>query len=188
MSNLTVANLMFQLSFNISKKLISIIFTIGSLYSVYSQTKITERDASLTALTRILDEYPDSNVRICDMSTMRNKNGIVLMYEVETSVGINVILSANKSCIPILCTHPTSEGLYLNQDNLPCGIQYFIDCYAEQVDSSIFFNARDYYERQWDSLINGQYPASLKSSGNVGPLIHSRWTQRLSNDSICLDL
>lgn len=93
-----------------SKKLVSIIFAVGCFCSLYSQTRITEREACLSALTRVFDEYPDSNIQILNVETMSNKNGVAIIYEVETSVGTNVLLSANKACIPILCTHPSGDN------------------------------------------------------------------------------
>ncbi len=89
----------------------------------------------MAALSRIKTQTAATEVDVTDISRIENENKDVLLYEIETTQGLTVLLSGSKACQPILAVHSSEDGLYLREyEELPCGIKFFIDWYKEQVD------------------------------------------------------
>ena len=164
-----------------------IVLCIPTLLMAQEQ-QVTVAEATSAAVTRIKAQTAATEVDVTDISWIENENKDVLLYEIETTQGLTLLLSGSKACRPILAVHSSEEGLYLRKyKELPCGIKFFIDWYKEQVDSCFANkNISLYHNDDWESLMGGQMPHSPKSSG-VSPLLKSNWMQRLPNNDTNVD-
>ena len=174
------------------KKMLLIILMLAGTGSKMSaqQRQISLEEAQKAAIARVASQktLPKSDISVTAVSSCENTKGEVLMYEIETDKGITVLLSGNRSCLPILGVHGNEDGLLLNKiDSLPCGLQFLINWYKKEVDDSYgdtFFESIHLHE--WQSLINGDLQTGIRT-GCVPPLLSSMWSQKRPNSNIDVD-
>ena len=114
----------------------------------------------------------------------------VLIYEVIFDNGNYVLLSGNKSCLPVLVyslseDNITNKSLIENLENLPNGLRNILDEYAEQIKYSFQNNIICHFDSKWNDFIECKNTYFITSEV-VSPLIHTRWGQSYSNDSVDL--
>lgn len=166
-------------------KALKMIFLMIALpFQCIAQVKqVTAYEAELAAMTWIEARFNTNNVSVVQVNVEPGLYGNIL-YEVETSLGKTVLLSGSRACLPVLGIYDDS---HLKDKNLPCGLQFMLDYYKERIDSSFADNQCPlYYERKWDSLINGKLPASPKGAA-IAPLISSNWRQQIPNSGENID-
>ena len=153
--------------------------------------QVTQTEAINAAINTMKYETR-SNLDINSISTVHEKivNNNTLLYEVTFGDGYVVLLSGNKSCIPVLGIIMLDEDVYPSSllegyDN-PEALECFIDSYSEQVRYCFDNRVNGVAEQEeWSRLL--QYDTSYYNNSRVpqvGPLISTKWGQHKSNGLI----
>ena len=157
-----------------------------SVQAVAQNQQISMTEASHAAVTWLINRVNPSSLTITNVYADTGHYGISL-YEVETSIGQTVLLSGSRACLPILGVHCSDEGSYIENDSLPCGLQFMMDYYKERIDTCLSDKrAKLYYEKQWDSLIRG-IPPTVSRNVPIAPMLSSNWRQKYPNDNMYVD-
>lgn len=115
-----------------------------------------------------------------------DSNGHTLLYEVVSDRGINVLVTGNKLCLPVVGRYKVVDNtsIFDRFEELPCGLKLFIQNYKEQVEYS--FQTRGIestHESEWNGLINQENIYSNRDIGYVEPLLTTKWGQSGTNFS-----
>ncbi len=104
-----------------------------------------------------------------------------LLYEIELANGAGILLSGNRACKPVL-VHGYKGSIFENEDELPCGVQFFLDSYIEQVKYAFTFADTLLYNAEWDELkIFDETQIGVKGAVVIAPLLTTKWGQRENN-------
>jgi len=117
------------------KKAITIIVTIIVATSFALGQQVTRKEAIAAAMGTLKNNGCTNiiNENMSSVHTLRNGDTI-LMYEVVFKTGEMVLLSGNKSCLPVLGYRMSEKNrdvssLLDNYDMLPCGLKALIEEY-----------------------------------------------------------
>lgn len=149
------------------------------------QLEVEPEKAVLAALNELYLLYPDDSHYVVSVSTYE-RFGRTLLYEIHTKEK-SVFVSGSRDCLPILAVVGNDMDPILQDttDNIPDGLRFFIDRYAEQNERS--FRSGTYYgynDREW--RIQFDFDSLLMSpcSDYVLPLLKSQWGQSKTNDGV----
>ena len=166
------------------KKTFFLLIILLPLNILKGQSYMVNNDDAITvAKNWIRMNYPQRDSSVLTRYTLRGSSGEPLIYEVTTD-SITILLSGNKACKPILgyCGKNIQSLLQLyTHELLPCGLQYLLDEYVDQIEKSYrLTDVRHDYEEEWQDLLNYENePARLITT--VGPLLKSIWSQQYPN-------
>ena len=170
-------------------------FTISSflifIMNVGLAQQVTQSEA-INAAVNIMRYDTRNDLYVNSISAVyeKNVNDNTLLYEVVFDDGHIVLLSGNKSCIPVLGMIIPDEDIYPSSilegyDN-PEALNCFIDSYSEQVRYCFDNRVNGTVEQEeWRRLL--QYDTSYYNNSRVpkvGPLISTKWGQYKSNGLI----
>ena len=64
-----------------------------------------------------------------------DSNGHTLLYEVVSDRGINVLVTGNKKCLPVVGRYKTIDttSMFDKFESLPCGLRLFLMNYINQL-------------------------------------------------------
>ena len=168
------------------------LFTLGIILSLsklaFSQQVL--RQEAVKAAVNTLKSHGRTTFSEMDVSavnTIANRSD-TLIYEVLFHSGESVLLSGNKSCLPILGynlpeTVTSPQSIIMNYDNLPDGLRAFLEEYLEQIEYCFSHNMTSDYCSEWYELQQSQSNRSPISIV-IPPLVQSKWGQSYSNDSV----
>ena len=173
-----------------AKTTLLVLLLMGTLCN--AQQQVTRQEAINAAVNTM--KYNNSHVEAFMVDTVftRVNNDRVLLYEIHFNTGESVLLSGNRSCIPILGLISNNDGIYqqgiLGANNeIPDGLKYLLDYYSDQVDYCFDNNVKGFYADEWDAL--QQYYHNAKDSiyteqnRRVELPLNTRWGQSMSNDA-----
>lgn len=145
--------------------------------------QVSESEASQAALSILSGRKGVHNASVTDVVRKLDSNSNVVMYDVQTSSKISVLLSGNKSCLPLLGIYDGSRGpLLQDSTNVPNGLQFLLDWYSEQIEHCFVETKMDSKNGSiWDSIVAVCSSPSTKTSSSVAPLTTSRWGQKYPN-------
>lgn len=104
-----------------------------------------------------------------------------LLYEVELANGAEILLSGNRACKPVLA-HGYSGSIIQTEDELPGGVQFFVDSYLEQIEHAFTYTDTLPYVAEWEELkVFDDKQIGVKGAVVVAPLLTSKWGQDESN-------
>jgi hypothetical protein len=104
-----------------------------------------------------------------------------LLYEMELTNGAEILLSGNRACKPVLA-HGYSGSIFRTDEDLPCGMQFFLDSYIEQIEFAFTFTDTLSYVAEWEELkIFDETQVDVKGAVVVAPLLSTHWGQSLEN-------
>ena len=143
--------------------------------------QVTEEEAIEVAIKELKHKYSKDNIKPINVY-YHERNGNILLYEIQSDVGEGVLVSGNYGCIPILATIEYEETSILSSyDSLPCGLQFMLDWYEEQIEYAFNDPLNAATHKTW--LEKRRTPiAGAKSNSYVLPLLSSQWGQWRSND------
>ncbi|MBQ6306297.1 MAG: C10 family peptidase [Bacteroidales bacterium] len=155
--------------------------------------QISQKEVVNAAINSLIRKYPEKVESFSETSLSSvyslNDNGNCLIYEVCFKNGTRVILSGNKSCLPILgyldfCNIDSThiESVLSFGDDIPDGLKLLLSDYAEQnrycFDNHIEDEGNQLY---WDNL-QRKIENREMTVVNIPPLITTQWGQSRSND------
>ncbi|MBQ6725098.1 MAG: C10 family peptidase [Bacteroidales bacterium] len=104
-----------------------------------------------------------------------------LLYEIELVNGAEILLSGNRVCKPVL-VHGHTVSILGDYDELPCGVQFFLDSYIEQVKYAFTYTDTLYYNAEWDDLKTfDELQIGVRGAEVIAPLLTTKWGQRKNN-------
>ena len=171
----------------ISSNIFAILLLLFVQLGVYGQ-QISRQEAIKAAVNAMNYQIGRQQLSETTVDTVfaKTSNGYTLLYEVHFRTGVTVLLSGNKSCIPILGYilpekgDDSTDGILNHYNELPDGLRFFVDLYMAQVEYCFQNEVPDTYKKDWNDL--QQYDAN--KSGNtrsVSPLISTKWGQSDAN-------
>lgn len=156
-----------------------------------AQQQVTRQEAINAAVNTMKYNNKDVDEFMVDTVFTRINKGRVLLYEIHFTTGESVLLSGNRSCIPILGLISNNGGFYqqgvLHTNNeIPDGLKYLLDFYSDQVDLCFDNNVKGYYADEWDALQNyHQYDKDGINTEQIRRVelpLNTQWGQSMSND------
>ncbi len=124
-----------------------------------------------------LSEYNCEGV----LNAMTNDNGDPILYEYITD-SITVLLSANKSCLPILGRQKHMGSLLTDTNTLPDGLKFLMRDYIKQINYCYTNRICDENRGcEWDRLASDTNVESLRIIWVVHPLLKTQWGQDKAN-------
>ena len=170
-----------------TKNIFAILLLLFVQLCVYGQ-QISRQEAINAAVNTLnyqigRQQLSETNVDTVFATTFQ---GNTLLYEVHFRTGATVLLSGNKSCIPILGYilpekgDDSTDGILNHYDEMPDGLRFFVDLYKAQVEYCFQNEVPDTYKKDWNDL--QQYDASKSdNTRSVAPLISTKWGQIEAN-------
>lgn len=108
-----------------------------------------------------------------------------LLYEIELANGAEILLSGNRACKPVLAHGYTGSILETDNEELPCGVRFFVDSYIEQIEYAFKYTDTLPYNAEWEELkIFDETQVGVKGAVVVAPLLTSSWGQ--SSENCCM--
>ena len=171
------------------KKILLFIFVIFLCLfcRLYAQNPVTEAETKTAAV-----RYAHSFLQYKNLSTLNiitidsyEENSVTLMREVVFDNGLSILLSAYKSCLPVLLYSINSTPVLSDLENIPEGLLDFIQNYA----GAIAYAAEEYRNLNehpdWTFLLSSDLSDDFTRSGLIyGPLLTTAWGQKKSNDGM----
>lgn len=115
------------------------------------------------------------------LNSMTNDNGDPILYEYITD-SITVLLSANKSCLPILGIQKHMGSLFTDTNTLPGGLIFLMKGYIEQINNCYTNRICDERRKsEWDRLAADTIVEPLRTIWVVHPLLKTQWGQDEAN-------
>ena len=112
-------------------------FLIGFLLSICCNgafcQQVTREEATAVAKTELF--YTKGvNANITNVHQF-DSNGHTLLYEVVSDRGINVLVTGNKKCLPVVGRYKTIDttSMFDKFESLPCGLRLFLMNYFNQL-------------------------------------------------------
>ena len=166
------------------KLIIIIVFVFCGILHVNSQ-QVTRQEA-ITAAINTIKYCGKQDVSETELSVFTKQKGdTVLVYEVVFPTGEMVLLSGNKSCLPVLGYRlpgktVASESVLSHFDDIPGGLRDMIEEYIEQIEECFVNGTNIGYHAEWQEL---QYylPERNNRTVVVSPLLTSIWGQDRAN-------
>ena len=159
------------------RKIIIAIICLLCLTQAYAQKRqIHGNDASKAAINWLQSRYKNAGtISVLAVDSVRGTHGYVL-FEVKTSINQTVLMSGSRDCLPILGTY---KGSCISDEELPCGLNFMLEYYKQQIDTSFVVSRSkaSQYQQDWDMLLAGDIPSSTKRP-SIAPLTKSKWGQR----------
>lgn len=116
------------------------------------------RNEAVNAAINTMKYCGKQNISESDFSVFTKQKGdTVLLYEVIFQTGEMVLLSGNRSCLPVLGYRfpeesVDAESILSRFDDIPDGLRDMIEEYAEQVENCFVYGATDGYQKEWQDL------------------------------------
>ena len=105
-----------------------------------------------------------------------------LLYEVELANGAEILLSGNRACKPVLAHGYVGSILETDDEYLPCGVDYFLNSYIEQIEYAFTYTDTLFYVAEWEELkVFDETQTGVKGAVVVAPLLTSAWGQNIEN-------
>ena len=168
------------------KKILSIILIIISclFYRISAQNPVSEAESKTVAV-----RYAQSFLQYKNLSPSNivsvdsyDKNAITLMREVVFDNGLSILLSAYKSCLPVLLYSTNNTPILSDIENIPYGLRDFIENYEGALAYACEDNNNLNEHPGWTLLLNTDLSNIATRSGHVyGPLLTTQWGQENSN-------
>lgn len=156
--------------------------------SVFCQ-QVTQQEAVKAAVNIMRYNGRTSMVEsfVSNVNT-RSRGDTVLLYEVVFHSGELVLLSGNKSCLPVLgycLSSPSStpQSILNNYSEIPDGLRDMLEEYEEQIVYSFRNNLTSNHYQDWQQLQQFETERT-QTSEIVSPLLSTEWGQDKSNDSL----
>lgn len=168
------------------------IFLLLTLISICAGNLIAQRQihySEAVAVARNMLNYLDyDNNSISDIAEVRvyvfqesDTKIDTLLYEVELANGAEILLSGNRACKPVLA-HGYSGSIFRTDEYLPCGMEFFLDSYIEQIEFAFTFTDTLFYLPEWEELkIFDETQIGVKGAVVVAPLLSTEWGQGINN-------
>lgn len=174
------------------KKMVWLLFCVLLGGNVLAQ-QVYQTEAVNVAINSIVKMYPErqaefSKTTVDNVFELKDK-GNSLIYEICFNCGVRVLLSGNKSCVPILAyidnvvtDFTQSKSILSFGEDVPDGLKQLLNDYADQnrycfdnliEDESII--------SLWDALQQSKTDRST-TEVLIPPLLSTRWGQSYSND------
>ena len=168
-------------------KKIRLIIIFAALIMYHLQVYAQQMSAAEAAMVAKAELRYTKGIDVSIVTTYQfDSTGHTLLYEVVTDAGINVLISGNKKCIPVVGRYVAngSGSIFSQFDTLPCGMKYFLQEYKEQA-CFCFSNPPSFSPnvQEWDDLMMGIDVYTPKGLGSVAPLLTTKWGQHISHES-----
>ena len=169
------------------------ILLLLTLVSICAGNLIAQRQihfSDAVAVARNMLNYLDyDNNSISDIAEVRvhvfqesDTKIDTLLYEVELANGAEILLSGNRACRPVLAHGYVGSILETDDENLPCGVDYFLNSYIEQIEYAFTYTDTLFYVTEWEELkIFDETQIGVKGAVVVAPLLTSVWGQNKEN-------
>ncbi len=154
--------------------------------SVFCQ-QVTQQEAVKAAVNTMRYNGRTSMAESSVLSVNTKSRGdTILMYEVIFQSGELVLLSGNKSCLPVLgyclpSSSSTPQSILNNYPDIPAGLRDMLGEYEEQIVYCFRNNLTSGYSRDWQELQQFE-TGRAQTSEIVSPLLSTLWGQDESND------
>ena len=165
-------------------KIYILLYTLIWFFSVpcVAQRQVTKDDA-INIATSYIQRDARRSIEIAKHSFYSEQTHTqdTLFYDIVFNDSIEVLVSGNQSCRPILGYFINKSGIPILQDttNIPDGLKFMLSEYRKQLEYGFLHNLPIHPE--WQS-INGK--ALSDWNVVVGPLLSTKWGQSESNDDI----
>ena len=156
--------------------------------SVFCQ-QVTQQEAVKAAVNTMRYNGRTSMAESSVLSVNTKSRGdTILMYEVIFQSGELVLLSGNKSCLPVLgyclpSSSSTPQSILNNYPDIPAGLRDMLGEYEEQIVYCFRNNLTSGYSQDWQKLQQFE-TGRAQTSEIVSPLLSTEWGQDKSNDSL----
>ena len=156
--------------------------------SVFCQ-QVTQQEAVKAAVNTMRYNGRTSMAESSVLSVNTKSRGdTILMYEVVFQSGELVLLSGNKSCLPVLgyclpSSSSTPQSILNNYPDIPAGLRDMLGEYEEQIVYCFRNNLTSGYSQDWQKLQQFE-TGRAQTSEIVSPLLSTEWGQDKSNDSL----
>ena len=170
------------------KKVSFLIIMIFVATSVFCQ-QVTQQEAVKAAVNTMKYNGRTSMAESSVSSVNTKSRGdTILMYEVVFQSGELVLLSGNKSCLPVLgyclpSVSSTPQSILNNYADIPDGLRDMLGEYEEQIVCCFRNNLTSGYCQDWQELQQFE-TGRAQTSEVVSPLLTTKWGQSRSNDLI----
>lgn len=154
-----------------------------SFLSICKSQPVAYNEALRVATNELTHERGLYNVQIDTSFVITGPDGDTLMYEFLTEDRRTLLVSANKSCPPILAIFENGRNgsISVNRDELPCGFKMLLDSYSEYLDYVAHHNVCDNeMQNRWNTYLSD---AGTRPSRN-NSFLNSKWGEKRSNDGI----
>ena len=154
--------------------------------SVFCQ-QVTQQEAVKAAVNTMRYNGRTSMAESSVLSVNTKSRGdTILMYEVIFQSGELVLLSGNKSCLPVLgyclpSSSSTPQSILNNYPDIPAGLRDMLGEYEEQIVYCFRNNLTSGYSQDWQKLQQFE-TGRAQTSEIVSPLLSTLWGQDESND------
>lgn len=164
------------------RKIIYIICFIAMGTSIAAQeNQRISREIAIVAAKNYMRTHMPGYSREGRLFSLSNENGDPILYEYSTD-SMSLILSGNRSCLPVLVRQKHNGSLLADTADLPGGLKFFLNGYIEQIsycyDNQICSVQR---EREWDELVTDTLSEPQRTIWLAGPLLTTHWGQNKSN-------
>ena len=158
--------------------------------NIFAQRQIRYSEA--VAVARNMFNYLDyDNNSVSDIATVRvfefqesDTKIDTLLYEVGLANGAEILLSGNRACKPVLVHGYTGSILDVDDEELPCGVQFFKESYIDQIKYAFTFTDTLTYVAEWELLkVFDETQIGIRGAVVVAPLLTTKWGQGKSNCS-----
>ena len=168
------------------KRIILLLVIINSclIYNLNAQNPVSETETRKAAVNyaQFFLQYKNlspSNIVSVDSY---EKNAITLMREVIFDNGLSILLSAYKSCLPVLLYSTNNTPILSDIENIPYGLRDFIENYEGAIAYASGDNRNIDEHPDWTLLLSADLFEVTTRSGHVyGPLLTTQWGQEGSN-------
>lgn len=169
------------------RMILIILLFLSCSYDAFSQ-QVTKQEA-INAAINTMRYNGMSNISKSNIANVYTKqNGdTTLLYEVIFKSGEMVLLSGNKTCLPILGYNIPEKKVYTlsildNYDDIPDGLKDMLEEYIDQILYCFRNSISRGYLNEWNELQSFQANRAIRSI-IVEPLLTSMWGQGISNDN-----
>lgn len=171
------------------RKIIYIIcfISLGTSIAAQETQRVSREMATVAAKNHMKNHLPGYSREGC-LFSLSNENGDPILYEYSTD-SMSLILSGNRSCLPILVRQKHTGSLLADTANLPEGLKFLINGYIEQINNCYVNRiSSELREREWEELVTDTLSEPQRTIWLAGPFLTTRWGQNKSNDQFNYDL
>ncbi len=164
--------------------LLFVIINLCLIYNLNAQNPVSETETRTAAVHYAQSFLQYKNLSLTNIITVDayEENSITLMREVVFDNGLSILLSAYKSCLPVLLYSTNNTPILSDIENIPYGLRDFIENYERTIAYASGDNRNINEHPDWILLLGTDLFEVTTRSGHVyGPLLTTQWGQENSN-------
>ena len=158
-----------------------LILRLCLFFRVCAQNPVSETETKTAAVHYAQSFLQYKNLSSSNILTtdVYKENTVTLMREVVFDNGLSIILSAYKSCLPVLLYSTNHTTILSDIETIPDGLRDFIQNYACVIAYAADANRNLNEHPDWALLLDTGLSENVTRSGHVyGPLLTTIWGQR----------